>query len=391
MIRLIGGAFYKEAQTRKKLAKFVQHTKRFSFDTECKTFELAFAKWQGRKDAIFVNSGSSANLALIQALLNLGRLKKGDKVAFSAVTWSTNVMPLIKLGLIPIPMDVEQETLNTSSKEVERVIKKEKVKAVFITNLLGFSHDLREIKKLCKKHNVLLLEDNCESLGSVERGTKLGNFGLASTFSFYVGHHMSTIEGGMIATNDPELSDALRVVRAHGWDRHLSPKSQKRLRKTHGVESFYGLYAFYDLGYNFRPHEINGYLGNLQLPYANEMVSRREQIFKTLAKVLEANPDRYQPLRYDHMTVCSAFALPIVCASLEIKQEVLKRAEGKAESRPIVGGNMVRQPFFKKYHADHKRHALPVADRIHTHGLYLPIHPEMTRRDVQTIISILQP
>src|SRR5258708_5249493 len=272
-IKLIKSTFYHEAKTKKALQHFIGQAKILSFNTQCQLFEKQFAKYQGRKKAIFVNSGSSANLAIVQSLLNLGRLKIGDKVAFSASTWSTNVMPLIQLGLVPIPVDIEQETLNVSSKKLQAVLEKEKIKAFFITNLLGFCDDIDEITRICHREKILLVEDNCESLGSKYKGKKLGNFGVASTCSFYVGHHMSTIEGGMICTDDEELATMLQIVRAHGWDRNLAFKEQHKIRSEFKVNStFYSRYTFYDLGYNLRPTEIAGFLGNTQLQYIDEIV-----------------------------------------------------------------------------------------------------------------------
>jgi len=389
MIRLIGGAFYKEKKTRKELARFIQTADRFSFSRECLKFEKDFAAWQGRKYAIFVNSGSSANLALFQALLNLGRLKRGDNVGFSAVTWSTNVMPLMNLGLTPIPIDIELSTLNIGSKEVEKAIKKHKIKALFITNLLGFSHDLGRIKKLCKKNNVLLLEDNCESLGSVEGGVKLGNFGLASTFSFYIGHHFSTLEGGMVTTDDKALADAMRLVRAHGWDRHLDEKQQKKLRSVHGIEDFHALFTFYDVAYNLRPCEIQGFLGNVQLRYADEIVRRRENTYKEFIRKASQSKGYGIP-RITHMDTISAFALPIVCSTREQKNKVIAACKGVVEIRPIVGGSMVAQPFFKKYYPKApKEFPCPNAARVHAHGLYMPIHPDMTAKEKSIITELL--
>ncbi len=198
MIKLIKSTFYKENQTKRELAQFIKSTNWMSFGPQCQKFEKEFAKYQGRKECILVNSGSSANLAIVQTLLNLGKIKRGDKVGFSAVTWSTNVMPLIQLGLDPMPVDVELNTLNVSSRTLAETLKHQKIKMLFLTNLLGFCDDIDKIERICKKEKILLIEDNCESLGTVYKGKKLGNFGFASTFSFYVGHHMSTIEGGAV-------------------------------------------------------------------------------------------------------------------------------------------------------------------------------------------------
>ena len=258
-----------------------------SFGEQCELFERNFSQYQQRKHGVFVNSGSSANLAIIQSLLNLGKINPGDKVGFSALTWSTNTMPLLELGLNPIPVDVEINTLNVSSRTFKETLKVHKPKMLFLTNLLGFCDDLDEIVKICKQKNIILIEDNCESLGSVYKGKLLGNFGLASTFSFYVGHHMSTIEGGMVVTDNKRLADMLRLVRAHGWDRNLAMQDQEKIRKKFRVNStFYSRYTFYDLGYNLRPTEIAGFLGNYQLQFIDEILTKRNKNFLKLYAVV---------------------------------------------------------------------------------------------------------
>jgi CDP-6-deoxy-D-xylo-4-hexulose-3-dehydrase len=379
MIKLIKSTFYKERETKKRLVSFIARAKHLSFGRECQRFEKKFSVWQRKAHCAFVNSGSSANLALFQALLNVGRLKKGDAVGFSSCTWSTNVMPLIQLGLTPIPIDVELDTLNVSSEKVERVLHQRKLKALFLTNLLGLCDDIDKIAALCRKKKVLLLEDNCEALGSVYRAKLLGNYGFASTFSFYVGHHLSTIEGGAVCTDDTELASMLQIVRAHGWDRNLSVREQNRFRTAHKVNStFYSRYTFYDLGFNLRPTEINGFLGITQMAYVDEIVRKRQENFFDLAPALYAKTRAFLPLRYDHMDVLSSFSFPLICRSVKIRERIVDACAGKIEIRPIVGGNIVRQPFFRKYAA-----AIPCpnADIIHARGLYFGNNPEMTRKE----------
>src|SRR3989338_1011934 len=160
MIPLIKSTFYNEAETKRKLCDFILQSDKLSIGQQCRLFERGFAKYQERKHCVFVNSGSSANLALIQALLNLGKLKKGDPVGFSALTWSTDVMPLIQLGLTPVPVDVEMDTLNVSSKKFLTILKRYPLKALFLTNLLGFCVDIDAIAALCKKKSIVLIEDN---------------------------------------------------------------------------------------------------------------------------------------------------------------------------------------------------------------------------------------
>lgn len=389
MISLIKSTFYNEAETKRKLCRFIQKADKLSIGQQCRLFEERFARYQGRKHCVFVNSGSSANLALIQALLNLGKLHKGDPVGFSALTWSTNVMPLIQLGLAPVPIDVELDTLNVSSRKVLASLENHPLKALFLTNLLGFCDDIDEIANICRSKKIILIEDNCESLGSVYKGKKLGNWGHASTFSFYVGHHMSTIEGGAIVTDSEELDTALQLVRAHGWDRNLTEKKQLKIRVKHNVNSsFYSRYTFYDLGFNLRTTEIQGFLGNVQLGYLDEIVSKREQNFLFLAKRLYERTDRFYPIRYDHLDTVSNFAVPLVCRSQKIRDELVRRCDGVVEIRPIVGGDMTNQLFFQKYVQRFRDTPSPNARLIHEQGLYFGNNPELTKKEMDTIVRI---
>ncbi|HUC88272.1 MAG TPA: aminotransferase class V-fold PLP-dependent enzyme [Candidatus Binatia bacterium] len=388
MINLIKSTFHKEKQTKKELQAFIKNADLLSFGPECQKFESKFAQWQGRKYCIFLNSGSSANLAIIQALLNLGKLKRGDSVGFSALTWSTNVMPLIQLGLKVVPIDVELDTLNISSKQLKKTLKTSSIKMLFITNLLGFCDNLDEVRKICKEKKIILIEDNCESLGSEYKGEKLGNFGLASTFSFYVGHHMSTIEGGAVCTDSEQLASMLRVVRAHGWDRNLSEEGQMKLRDKHKVNStFYSRYTFYDLGYNFRPTEINGFIGNTQIQYLDEIIQKRNSNFFKLAPPIYEQTDKYYPIRYSHMDFLSNFAVPVVCKTVKIRDSLVAKCAGKVEIRPIVGGDMTFQPFFLK-HLSASTLKDSVARIIHNQGLYFGNNPELTNNEMNQIIQI---
>jgi len=383
MIKLIKSTFYNEKSTKKKLCDFILEADQLSMGKQCSDFEKAFSVWQGRKYSVLFNSGSSANLALIQVLINLGKIKTGDSVGFSAVTWATNVMPLITINLKPIAIDIEKETLNISPKSVAEAYKKNKFKCLFITNLLGFCDDLLEIRKFCVKNKILLIEDNCEALGSEYKGKKLGNFGLASTFSFYVGHHLSTIEGGMVCTDDKEINAMLRIVRSHGWDRHLSLPEQQELRKKYNIDEFYGKYTFYDIGFNFRPTEIQGFLGNYQLKYLSSMVKKREQNYKKL-ETIYSNPD-FIKIK-NKLSILSNFAFPLLCKSKAARNMYIARAnKAHIEVRPMVAGNINNQAFFTK-HVAQKFH-LPNAQHAHEFGFYFGNNPEMTKAEINFLIK----
>ena len=382
-IPLIKSSFSHEAETREALAAFIRSAPRFSMDHQCRVFETSFARVQERKFAVFVSSGSMANAVLVQALLNLGRLKRGDRVGVSAVTWPTNVMPLMQAGLAPVVLDCDMRTLNVPCSELEEA---RDLQAMFLTNALGFCSDLDRIREYCDTKEILLIEDNCESLGSRFRGKLLGNFGLASTFSFFVGHHLSTIEGGMICTDDDALYDMLILVRAHGWDRNLSSERQRQLRSLYGVDDFFARYTFYDVAFNARPTEISGFLGNHQLPFLEEIIRKREENFWHFQAAVAHSRNCVQ-LEVGHTDRISNFAMPVVCRSLEAFHSLMGRFErAGVEIRPIVAGNISQHPFFQKY--VQPAHC-PQASIIHAQGFYFPNNPELLPEEIQMLCDLL--
>lgn len=387
MIKLIKSSFYEEAKTKIKLADFIKKSSSFSMGKECRKYEINFAKKQKRKYAVYVSSGSMANLVLLQALSNLNLLKKGDKIGFSALTWSTNVMPIIQLGFSPVALDCSLESLNVTPLEVQKNIKN--IKALFITNALGFCDDIQKIKKICEKNKIIFLEDNCESLGSKANGKLLGNFGLASTFSFFVGHHLSTIEGGMVCTDDKQLYEMLIIVRAHGWDRNLNRSSQKKLQKKNKITNFYSKYIFYDLAYNARPTEINGLIGNQQIKYWDEIVKIRENNFKIFQKTIKNNNNNFFALDLRHMNLISNFAVPVICKTKKIfEQYKNKFIKAEVEIRPIIAGNITKQPFYKKYVKQIS--VCKNSDLIHANGFYFGNNPELTKKEINSICDLLK-
>ncbi|KKR09018.1 MAG: DegT/DnrJ/EryC1/StrS aminotransferase [Parcubacteria group bacterium GW2011_GWA2_39_18] len=349
MIKLIKSSFYRETETKQRLVEFISRAEILSMGTECKKFEEAFAEKQQRKHAVFVSSGSSANLLLIQALLNQGKLNKGDVVGVSSLTWATNVMPIIELGLTPLAIDCEVNTLNISPEK---------------------------------------LNSNCESLGSQVNGNLLGNFGLASTFSFFVGHHMSTIEGGMICTDDDDLYEIILMIRAHGWDRNLSPESQRKLRQQNNIDDFFSRYTFYDLAYNARPTEINGFLGNVQLQYLDEIIAKRKANFHQFQNAAIQNPDIIS-LKLGHMNIVSNFAMPVIFKNPKTFMHYRNKFEkNNVEIRPIIAGDITQQPFYKKYvmHQDQ----CPNSNLIHHQGFYFGNNPEMTEKELILLEKLLE-
>lgn len=375
---LMRSAFYDEANTKAALCEWLRGTSRLSMGPEVAGFEREFAAWQDRKHAIMVNSGSSANLLLLWAIA--GNAPEG--VGFSALTWATNVAPILQQDCTPVPIDVERDTLNISCDTVRRAYEGSPFDVLFVTHLLGASGDMASIGRFCDQHDIVLIEDGCEALGSVCGQTRLGNFGLASTFSFFVGHQFSTIEGGMICTDDDTLATMLRMARAHGWARDVDPAVRDALEAKAGVSPFYGRYTFYVDGYNLRPMELQGWLGRHQLPHLDAMLGLRERNAQALSVIYE-NPDMCSLHPDKHLTRWANFGFPIVCHDTELRDHYLAKAEvAGIETRPIVAGNMTRQPFYPG-----RPRKLPVADHAHDCGFYIGNHPELTDDDLEVLVS----
>ena len=409
MIPLIKNTFYNELKTKADLSDFILTTSQLSMGKQVQLFEATFGAIQNRKHAICFNSGASANLALLQALKSgktfLEKMitgKKGERlrVGFSALTWATNVMPIIQMGWTPVPIDVEIETLNISSRTLKNAMKKCKLDMLFITNALGLTGDLPEISKICRTRNVVLIEDNCESIGTTYAlGQRTGNFGLASTFSFFVAHQISTIEGGMVCTDDDHLATLLRLIRANGWDRNVPDSIKGEYRAKHDVDDFHAKYTFYTLAYNMRPTEITGFLGLSQLAYLRDIVTIRECNFRYFHRELFSRIPRnkricsFFRLKFDHLRRISSFALPVICHSERIRDLCLNRlAKAEIETRPIIAGNMKKQPFFIENSINGTgtvNIATPNANMVHDRGFYVGNNPDMTIDDIDEIIKNL--
>lgn len=389
MIPLMKNAFSREYETKQALSEFIMQAPRLSMDVKCTEFQQAFADVQQCRHAVLFNSGGSANLAILQSLKNLGRLKDGDKVGFSALTWSTNTMPIIQMGMVPVAVDCEPTTLNVMSHNLAERLRSVELKAFFATNVLGFAGDLDAVRNVCQRNGVILIEDNCECLGTELPAGKTGNFGVASSASFFVAHHMSTIEGGMACTDDDDVAEMLKIVRANGWDRNLDSEQQHKWRKKFNVRSeFQAKYTFYDLGYNLRPTEITGFLGLYQLRFLEENIAKREANYEFLETTVAENPDLVTFDR-SHIKRLSNFSFPVLCKTPELREKYFTQFSGAGvEIRPMIAGNIQRQPFYAKY-VD-TRYDLPGTDFIHDCGFYCGNYPELTEGDLQTLTSCLK-
>ncbi len=353
MIKLMQYSFFKNCNVEEKLSKFILGNNKLTMGSVTAEFESYFAKWHGRKHCLMVNSGSSANLVLLSSLINLGILNKGDSVGVNSVTWSTNVMPLIQLGLKPILIDVGNSDLNIDKDKVLEVI--HNIKALFLTNVLGLDNDLERISELCKREGVILLEDNCEALGCSTSNKLYGNFGLASTNSSFIGHHFSTIEGGYVFTDDDKLFAMLKVVRAHGWTRNLSDH-EKHLLSCKEEDEFNQPYTFEYCGYNEK-----------RFIYASARL--RDYIYR---------PDTKNPV----------FALPIRTKNVNHKNQVVQKLkEKKIESRPIISRSMGIQPFWVREYGLKK---LENSAKIDELGLYVTNDPQLEDDKFNYLINVLE-
>lgn len=212
---------------------------------------------------------------------------------------------------------------------------------------------------------------------------------MASTFSFFVGHHLSTIEGGMICTDDENLYEQLMMVRIHGWSRNLPSEKQKELQEEYNIDNFYNKYTFYELAYNARPTEINGFLGNEQINYIEEIIQKREDNFKKINAIISANPDLIK-LDISNLTKISNFGIPLIFQNEILFHKYLKKFEEDGiEVRPIISGNTAEQPFFKKNFLEGENF-YPNAELIHKQGFYCGNNPELTEEELNRIIHLIK-
>jgi CDP-6-deoxy-D-xylo-4-hexulose-3-dehydrase len=346
-------------------------------------FENKWSQWLGSKYSVFVNSGSSANLLMLYALKILKRMKN-NKVCVPTLCWATDLAPVLQFDMEPLLIDCNLDNLSVDLTHLEEVFKTEQPSVLLLVSVLGLSPDMDSIVELCKTYDVILLEDNCESQGTKFKGTKLGNFGLMSSFSTYFGHTMSTIEGGVISTNDEEIYNTLLQLRSHGWDRDLSLEKQQELRKEWGVSDFSALYTFYIPGFNLRSTDLQAQIGIKQLDKVDGMINNRYENFLYYKSKLEGKT--WFPKTFDD-SYTSNFAIPFITKTIEDKEKLIKELnENNIVCRPLISGSMGTQPFYKKLYGENK---LPKCTIIDERGIYVPNHDKMTKEDIDRVCNIL--
>ena len=343
-------------------------------------FEKKWSEWLGVKYSVFVNSGSSANLAAIYSLLLSGKLKN-NKIVVPAVSWVTTVTPTIQLGMEPIMCDCDIDNLGLDINHLKEIIKNDNPSAIILVHVLGIPNHMNEILKLCKENDILLIEDTCESIGSKYNDKLLGTLGDLSTFSFYFGHHMSTIEGGMISTNDEDLYHILLSIRSHGWDRDLPKEKQNSLREKYGVDKFRSLYTFYYPGFNLRSTDLQAYIGLGQLEKLDMIVENRNKNFIRYKNEIKNTFWNVSP---PEGSFISNFSFPIITKNIKELTEQL--ITNNIECRPLICGSINEHPFWYERYG---KQNLPNSKLVHNYGLYLPNNHQMTDEEISKVIEVV--
>lgn len=346
-------------------------------------YEQRFSDWLGIKHSIAVNSGSSANLLMLAALIESKRIQPGDSVVVPAISWSTDLAPVIQLGLRPILCDCNMKDLSVDIEHLLDIFKRKQPRALILVSVLGMCPDVIKIRRMCNRYDVLLLEDVCESMGARVNGMNLGTYGLMSSFSTFHGHIYSTVEGGFVCTNDQELAEILLCIRAHGWLRDLEEGRVKEYQKFHRINNFDNKFTFYYPGFNVRITEIQAFIGIRQLARIDEFLAQRR-----------ANYDIYKNLIGERMVLpppkdCyildAPFAIPLLVYP---RQKYIDRLDAaNVETRPIISGSMGEQPFYRSRYGMLR---LPNAHEVSRNGLYLPNHHQLTEDDIQYICTALE-
>jgi CDP-6-deoxy-D-xylo-4-hexulose-3-dehydrase len=325
---------------------------------EVKKFESKMANYLNVKHFIMVNSGSSANLIMIEALLRPTKSKPkidtGDGVLVPAIAWPTTIWPLIQLGLKPIFVDIDPATLAIDLTAAQKTINSAKIpiKAIFPIHPLGFALPPSKLNNFAKKNKLILINDVCESLGSWSEGQHGGTSGLAGSFSFYFSHHITTMEGGGVATNNSDFADDLRSIRSHGWSRDRLDVAMWNKKVSSNDSKF----LFVSTGYNVRPMEIQAAIGTSQIQKVDFFVKKRRQIAQSVSLALDGtnlSVIGLETLFKKQISESNSWMMiPILVTgknSSKRKQVILEKLNDlEIETRPVLTGNFLSQPAIKR-------------------------------------------
>ena len=361
-----------------------------------KKFERAFAQHLGVKHAIYVNSGSSANLLAFSAIQDNDKfrktsfdqkfLKQGDEIIVPAVTWSTSIWPISQIGAKSVFVDSDPKTLQMNISAIKKAISK-KTKAICMVHVLGNGGYIEEVKEICRKKKIWLIEDTCESLGVKKKNKYLGTFGDIGTYSFYFSHHITTVEGGMIVTNNDYIANKIYSLRSHGWTRDMFNAKEYENQFPEIDPRF----LFVNVGYNLRSTDMNASIGLVQLKKLEKFNQKRHEIGKAWNKAfnyLKKN-ELIQPMEITKGTKASWFGFPVICKTRKMRDDLRKHLEKNGiETRPIICGNMTKQPGIKniKYRISGK---LSGADTIMDRGIFWGSSPDMTKSEINYVIKVV--
>ncbi len=348
-------------------------------------FENYFKNKLGLNYCVMVNSGSSANLLALFALINpvkKNRLRAGDECLIPAVCWATSLWPVIQAGLTPKLIDVDLNTFSINLDLIKKNVTK-KTKAIMMINVLGNCSEIDKIQKFAKDKNIYLIEDNCESLGSKYKNKYLGSYGDFSSFSFYYSHQITSGEGGMIACKKKEDYNLLKILRAHGWDRDLVKSNNKK-------------FNFINSGFNVRPLEVSAAIGLNQFKRLTKMISirsyNRNKIIKTLKNSHNWN-EQFTFFKHKKDLKPSWFGFPLLInPKFEKKKEKFLKflAKNNLESRPIISGNFVNQPAIKLYNIKYNKKELKNSNEIDKRGFFIGLPTvKLTQKKLNKISNLL--
>ena len=338
--------------------------------------EARWAQQIGTDYAVFVNSGSSALLLTLAAMKQMGL---GRKIVIPALSWSTDLGSAMILDYEPILCDCNFEDLSVSLEHLEFIFRTERPHALLLVSVLGLVPQMAELEKLCARYDVTLIEDACESMGSKYRDKYLGSFGEASCFSMFFGHHVSTIEGGFINTNNPQLYNMLLMMRSHGWARDLNKQAQAKMAEENNIDPFNEAYTFYVPGMNLRSTDLQAFLGMRAIDKLASFAGIREQNFRIMLDML--GPKSQLNLRYDKEDFISNFAFPYMVRD---RERVVRALSAEVEARPLIAGNIAAHPMWEG-----RETYLPNAMQVHKNGLYLPNHQDLTAQHMRRMKAIL--
>jgi len=346
-------------------------------------FEKKWSDWLGRKYSVFCNSGSSANLLMYYALLLSGVLKN-KKVIVPSVGWVTTVAPAIQLGFEPIMCEADEETFGLDLNHLEELLKEHNPSTVIMVQVLGVPHKMDELMALKKKYGFILLEDTCAAMGSSYKGKNVGTFGDMSAFSLYFGHQISTIEGGLVSTDNKLFNDILLMIRSHGWGKDLDRETQEEFIKKYNIDDFHSPFIFYEPGFNLRSSDLNAFLGIRQIDKMEWLIKRRSENHALYKKLLDDH--LYFQKAPDNSVICS-ISFGALAKDMEERRKIVKALEDNSiETRIFSAGNLGLHPFWINRYS---KFSSPMADRIHYCGFFLPNNPSLKLEDIEFISRVV--